>query len=124
MSDVMENLSAEEEAALLVRQAAEPARIGEGVSAQIMRAARNLDLPYGRAKRLWYREVRCLSANDFKALKKRVGRLNAEREGRELYARENQARALRLLGVAARAGDPWGELDGPSHGLGRHVAAG
>ena len=41
----------------LVRRAAEPARPGESVKAEISRAARVLGLSYGRAKRYWYGEI-------------------------------------------------------------------
>jgi len=58
----------------LVRQAAEPARIGESVKAEIGRAARLLGLSYGRVKRYWYGEIAVPPAHEVDAIRAAIGR--------------------------------------------------
>lgn len=57
--DVRDEMSA------LVKEAAEPARVGESVKAAIRRAARRLNMRYGRVKRHWYGEARQVSADEY-----------------------------------------------------------
>ena len=59
----------------LVRRAAEPARVGEGVKAEIGRAARRLGLSYGRAKRYWYGEIAVPPAHEVDTARAAIGRL-------------------------------------------------
>lgn len=65
--------------AQLVRQAAEPAEVGERVCAAILRAARNLGMPFSKTKRLWYGEQKTIPL--FEALHI-AGRLEAMAERR------------------------------------------
>jgi hypothetical protein len=70
----------------IVRCAAGDVRPGDSISTLIVRAARALGLECGRAKRLWYRELRVIPAHEADNLRawhrqhlaRRVDRLNAE----------------------------------------------
>lgn len=53
----------------LVRRAAEPARSGDSVKAEISRAARILGLSYGRVKRYWYGEIQVPPAHEVDAIR-------------------------------------------------------
>jgi hypothetical protein len=63
-----------EEMKRLVRRAAEPARVGESVKAEIGRAARRLGLGYGRVKRYWYGEIAVPPAHEVDAIRAAVAR--------------------------------------------------
>ncbi len=58
-----------EEMKILVRRAAEPARSGESVKAEISRAARVLGLSHGRVKRYWYGEIQVPPAHEVDAVR-------------------------------------------------------
>jgi len=64
-----------EEMAGLMRRAAEPARPGERVAEQILRAARRLGIDAGRGKRLWYAEARNIPAHEADTIRVRWKRL-------------------------------------------------
>src|SRR5574340_852005 len=72
----------------IVREAAVPAIPGETVKAAIGRAARRLQLGFGRARRYWYGEVRAVPAQEadrLRAIRKllleeRLRRMDSEME--------------------------------------------
>lgn len=70
----------------LVREAAEPAVVGESVKAAINRAARALQLSAGRAKRLWYGEVAVIPTHEYLSIRERLDLILRDRE-RQLDAR-------------------------------------
>lgn len=64
----------------LVRETAEPARVGEGVKAAITRAARCLKLPVNRVKRLWYGEVAIIPGHELQNIRERAALHRRQRE--------------------------------------------
>lgn len=52
------------EMAQIMRTAAGPMQPGESIQDLIRRAARRTGISYGRAKRLWYQEVRRIAAHE------------------------------------------------------------
>lgn len=71
--------TAEQLAFQWVREAAEPAQVGERICAAILRASRNLGLSYGETKRYWYGERKALLANEFRQLEYRMQLLKQRR---------------------------------------------
>ncbi len=59
-----------EEAQSLVRQCAEPRPAGDQVKAAIRRASRRLELPFNRAKDIWYGDARRIDAEEMDRLRR------------------------------------------------------
>lgn len=77
-----------EEAALLVRQAAEPAQIGERTGTQMERAAQRLGRPISWVKKIWYRERRAIDTHEYLHIKATVTRLEERRRQRAELRRQ------------------------------------
>ena len=101
--------TAEQLAFKWVREAAEPAQVGERICAAILRASRNLNLSYGETKRYWYGERKALLANEFRELEYRMQLLRQRRlacgeTANELDQRIAALRQLCELDVASKDG--------------------
>lgn len=90
-------MSTSVEASELIKRLVEPAPVGSNIEVLIRVAARKVGLPFGRAKKLWYREIRAVRADEMDALRAAVNatRTEAEDETRRKY-REVVARIERL----------------------------
>ena len=99
-------------ASMWVREAAEPASVGERVCAAINRAAIQLDLPFGKVKRYWYAERQRLSAREYLDLERRIQALRGKREQREVLRAEIELlrRSVLDLGIGQDHGSA-GQLD-------------
>lgn len=83
------------EAAMLLRQLAEPAVPGESMKAAINRAARRAGIPAGLGKRLWYGEARRIDADTMDQLRERAAR------DTEAFGKAQDARQTLLQRLAA-----------------------
>jgi hypothetical protein len=77
-----------EEMATRLRGLAEPVQRGDSVQSCIERAARRAGIAFGRAKRLWYREVATVTALEADLIRARSAAL----EARQVQARAELAR--------------------------------
>lgn len=97
-----------QEARDIVLGAAEPVKPGEGVKAQMNRAARALGFAVGhwRVRAAWYGEAGCWSARAFEDLRARWKRFEAEQERKARAEALTQAVRLAALVEAMNASDP------------------
>ena len=58
-----------EEARALIRQCAEPRKVGELVKEAIFRASRRLEMPVSRARDIWYGDARRIDAHEMDRLR-------------------------------------------------------
>jgi hypothetical protein len=59
-----------EEARALIRQCAEPRKVGELVKQAIFRASRRLEMPVSRARDIWYGDARRIDAHEMDRLRR------------------------------------------------------
>jgi hypothetical protein len=59
-----------EEARALIRQCAEPRKVGELVKEAIFRASRRLEMPVSRARDIWYGDARRIDAHEMDRLRR------------------------------------------------------
>lgn len=95
---IMSPDAAVEHVAGMVRQAAEPAQVGERVCAAITRAARRLGLPDRKVKKLWYGERRT-PLHEYLYIQSRLNELEAASKRRK----EGQHELATAIGEASRA---------------------
>lgn len=62
----------QDEIARLLRQLADPVEAGESVKALIRRASTRAGIPYGQAKRAWYKEWRTIPAHVADGIRERA----------------------------------------------------
>ena len=75
-SSQFNNASSTDEARALIRQCAEPRRVGELVKEAIFRASRRLEMPVSRARDIWYGDARRIDAAEMDRLRREAA--NAE----------------------------------------------
>src|ERR1700730_15261660 len=59
-----------DEAQILVRRCAEPRPAGDQVKAAIRRASRRLEIPFSRARDIWYGDARRIDAEEMDRLRR------------------------------------------------------
>jgi hypothetical protein len=69
-SSQFNNASSTDEARALIRQCAEPRRVGELVKETIFRTSRRLDLPISRTRDIWYGDARRIYAEEMDRLRR------------------------------------------------------
>lgn len=101
-------MSVTAEAAMRLRQIAEPRPVGDSVKAAISRAAVRVGIPAERAKALWYGEARLVRAEEMDAIRA----ADNARRNKERHAREE---AQRLGAVFAAVASRLCETDADVH---------